>query len=96
MANANLTEIIRHIQELANNTNKTPEEVLEFEFFVALNSTINDILTSSCIETLVPIPLKKDYPFEKAQEFAKPLGIRLAEGGHSNSIYLSLSKPLDA
>ena len=87
-----LAEIIRRIQELTNLKDPTPEQVEELDFYVSLKNTLNEIFTPGNIGNLMPIYFSI-CKFEKAQKFAKSIGLFLTEGG-SGTVYLSWSKGL--
>lgn len=92
-ASVNLAELIRHIQNLANKRDMSMEEAQEFQFFIELNSILNQVFVPGQIENLVPINLGI-CPFEKAQSIANSIGLDLVEGG-SGTVYVGWTKHLD-
>ena len=87
-----LAEIIRRIQELTNLKNPTDEQLEELDFYMSLKNTLNEIFTPGTIGNLMPIHFSI-CKLEKAQEFAKSIGLFVTEGG-SKTIYVSWSKGL--
>ncbi len=90
-ANTNIAVVIRRIQELVNNPNKTTEEVQELDFYEALKTELFKVFLPGRRE-IISIYLRS-CPIEKAQELAIPLGLQIVQGG--NGVYLSWSKGLD-
>lgn len=88
----NLAEIIRRIQELTNLKNPTDEQLEELDFYVSLKNTLNEIFTPGNVGNLMPIHFSI-CKLEKAQEFAKSIGLFVTDSG-SNTIYVSWSKGL--
>ena len=91
-ANANIAEVIRHIQKIANTKEFTAEQIEEYEFYLALSSVLSQAILPGFVGNLVNFPLKH-CSIEKAVALAEPLGLHIIKG--STSLFISWSKGLD-
>ena len=93
MINATFADLIRRIQSLTLDPDKTPVETQELEFYKEIYKIIGQAFQAKFIENIVPINLK-GLSFEKASSLTRSLGLNLVHGG-SGTVYLSWSKGLD-
>ena len=93
MTNATFADIIRRIQFLTINPNKTPVETQELEFYKEIYKILGQTFEPKFIENLVSINLG-GLSFEKANSLARSLGFHLVQG-NSGTLYLSWSKGLN-
>ena len=93
MTNATFADLIRHIQFLAQNPNKTSLEAKELEFYKSIYEILGQTFEPKFIENIVSIKLK-GLSFEKANSLARSLGLHLVQG-NSGTLYISWSKGLN-
>ena len=87
--NANLAELVRHIQSLKTSKNSNEE----LDFYETILSVILDTLDSKLYQTIVPIEFIV-CSVEKAKELARTIGMYIVEGG-SGTLYICWSNGLN-
>lgn len=85
-----IATLIRHIQGLVRENSF--EALQELDFYEELLKIFTNAFTPGNISNIFEIHLKV-CPISKAKALAKSLGMWIVEGG-SNSLYLSIYKPL--
>lgn len=93
MVNATFADLIRRIQSLTLDHNKTPAEAQELEFYKEIYKILGETFEPKFIDTLVSINLR-ELSFSKASSLARSLGLHIVQGG-SGTVYLGWSKGLE-